>query len=75
MFWPLAWLLTLRLITFAVESKMSCKPFSSSPSSTPNNLLMTFCDMTTGNRASFKTQTDGWMEKDGQTDVEVEIAI
>ena len=27
MFWPLAWLLTLRLITFAVESKMSCKLF------------------------------------------------
>ena len=32
LFWPLAWLLTLRLITFALESKMSCKLFFSSPS-------------------------------------------
>ena len=31
LFWPLAWLLTLRLITFAVESKMSCKLFSPHP--------------------------------------------
>ena len=49
---------------------------------TKQPLLVTVCDTTTVNGASFRTHarthahTDGWTEEEeGQTDVEVEIVI
>ena len=39
-------------------------------------LLVTFCETTAGNRKFLETRTDGTEpERDGQTDVEVEIVI
>ena len=40
-------------------------------------LLVTYCHITSGNGVSFRThgRTHGHMERDGQTDVEVEIVI